>query len=119
MTHLDTIRSILIVASSSTRREVLQLCFSSRGFDVDTVSCGPKAIEKFELGSFDLVLSDLMSRDCGGNSLAEHLKENGGVTPMIAITSVKSYAHSQHERVFQKPFRMEALFRSIQTLASA
>ncbi len=119
MTRLDSIRSILIVTSSSAQREVLQLCFSSRGFDVDTVADGSEAIKKFELGSFDLVLSDLQRRDCGGNWLAEHLHENGRDTPMIAIASVESHAHPQHEMVFQKPFRMEALFKAIQALDSA
>ncbi len=118
MTHLDSIRSILIVASSSASRKLLQLCFSSRGFDVDTVADGTEAIKKFELGSFDLVLNDLHSRNCGGNWLAEHLHEKGRVTPMIAITSIESHAHPQHKIVFQKPFRMESLVQAIQTLAS-
>lgn len=119
MTHFDSIRSILIVTSNANRSELLQLCFSSNGFAVDTVANGAEAIEKFEGGSYDLVLNDLISRDCGGNWLAEHLHDNGIDTPIIAITSEKSHAHPQHEMVLQKPFRMGSLVRAIQALVPA
>ncbi len=119
MTNIDKIRSILIVAGSSTRRELLQICVSSRGFYVDVVADGSEAIEKFELGSFDLVLSDLQNRHCGGNRLAEYIHENNEITPMIAIASVESHAHPQHEMVLHNPLRMEALIRAIRVLATA
>jgi DNA-binding response OmpR family regulator len=66
---------ILVVDDVSEMAEILQRRLTARGYNVDTVNSGAKAIAALPRGGYDLVLLDVMMPDMSGLELLKRVRE--------------------------------------------
>ncbi len=59
---------------------------ATRGFKVDTVDSGKKAIAKVEQNHFDLIITDLMMEGMDGIQVLKHVKDLDPGLPVIILT---------------------------------
>lgn len=73
----------------------------TRGYRVLACTGGQEALERFQKGGVDLVLTDLVMPDVDGSRLIEAIKAISPETPAILLSGkVKLYAHDSRADVF-------------------
>jgi CheY-like chemotaxis protein len=87
----DTALRILIVEDDHTNRALLQMALKRKQYLTETANNGLQAVEKWEQGSFDLIIMDVQMPVLDGIAAAEAIrekeKERGGHTPILAMTA--------------------------------
>jgi DNA-binding NtrC family response regulator len=81
---------LLIVDDESEIRRVLEDYFSSLGYRVAVAENGRDGLEKFGLGNFDCVLSDLMMPTMNGMEFLRALREKDKETAFFLMTGYPS-----------------------------
>jgi PAS domain S-box-containing protein len=82
---------ILIVEDDHTNRALLQMALKRKQYLTETANNGLQALEKWEQGSFDLIIMDVQMPVLDGIAAAEAIrekeKERGGHIPILAMTA--------------------------------
>ena len=82
---------ILIVEDEPTNRALLQIALKHKHCLVETASNGLLAVEKWEQGSYDLIIMDVQMPVMDGiaatQAIREKEQERGGRTPILAMTA--------------------------------
>ncbi len=103
---------VLIVDDDESIRSLLHLYFEQEGYDVETVESGELALERFEIGRFQLVMLDYYMPGINGLEVASAMHEQD---PSVTIVLITGMAHTLAQvdlaptgitRVFSKPFDM-------------
>jgi len=82
---------ILIVDDEASMREFLSIALGRMGYDTVTASSAEEAIERFEEGNWDIVLTDIRMPDgMDGVQLLETIKERSPDTQVILMTAYAS-----------------------------
>ena len=82
---------ILVVDDEASMREFLTIALGRMGHDVTTVDSSEEALEEFDRGTYDLVLSDIrMPGGLNGVELLEKLKETDPAIQVILMTAYAS-----------------------------
>ena len=68
-------------------RIMTQRILEKRGAQVTAVEDGQKALNAYDPNEFDLVLTDLMMPNLDGLGLVKAVREQGGTTPIVAVTA--------------------------------
>lgn len=76
----------LVVDDEVMVRSVIREYLTSEGHSVETAGSGAEALEKFEIGKFDVVLTDWAMPGMTGDRLAIRLKELSSSLPIIMLT---------------------------------
>lgn len=87
---LDLNMSILVVDDSSTMRRIVTNTLRELGLrHITTAEDGDEALEIFNRGTFDLVLSDHKMPNMSGEEFLEHVRsgDNNSDVPFIMITA--------------------------------
>ena len=85
-------KTILCVDDNEQALSVRKFMLETRGYRVLTALTGELALETFNNGVVDLVLSDLIMPQMDGNELVRRMKNMQPEVPMILLSgSVKSY----------------------------
>ncbi len=79
--------SILIVDDEFNLRKVLAATLRREGYDVIQASDGEQAIELFDRGGIDIVVSDLVMPKVGGFEVLQHVLDKAPEVPVILITA--------------------------------
>jgi signal transduction histidine kinase len=121
---------ILIVEDHEASRMFLGIILENAGFTYDLAEDGIKAIEKFETGSYDLILMDENMPKMGGIEASRKIRKiehdrDLSHTPIISLTA--NALQEDRERSLQagfddhmaKPVEPEILLRTISTLIKA
>jgi DNA-binding NtrC family response regulator len=82
--------NILIVDDDSSIRKVLAAILEEKGYNVETVENGRKAIEKTKTKFYNLALIDIRLPDMEGTALLTEIKENLPKMVKIMITGYPS-----------------------------
>lgn len=77
---------ILIVDDDVSIAEILEFNLKSEGYEVETAVSAEEALEK-DLNNFDLILLDVMMGGMSGFKMAEKIREEGVLTPIIFLTA--------------------------------
>ncbi len=77
---------ILIVDDDVSIAEILEFNLKSEGYEVETAVSAEEALEK-DLNIFDLILLDVMMGGMSGFKMAEKIREEGVLTPIIFLTA--------------------------------
>ena len=80
-------KEILIVDDEPDIREILQFNLESEGFGVETVASAEQALSLLEKDSYHLILLDVMMGGMSGFRMAEKLRKEGNLTPIIFLTA--------------------------------
>ncbi len=103
---------VLIIDDDESIRSLLNLYFEQEGYEVETVATGEHAIERFEVGRFQLVMLDYYMPGMNGLEVASviHIRD-----PEVTIALITGMAHTLANvdleptgitKVFSKPFDM-------------
>jgi CheY-like chemotaxis protein len=82
---------------------------------------GGKALDLFETGKFDLVITDFQMPSMTGNELAEKIKTLSPAQPILLVTAYGEKLANQHlavDATLAKPFTFEQLRNAISKLLS-
>jgi DNA-binding NtrC family response regulator len=117
-------RRILVIDDEADIRESLELLLSGENYAVDLAENAATGLQKFESGTYDLVLLDLMMPDRSGMDVLADIRERDRETPVflltaygsveIAVRALKSGANDY----FAKPWDNEKLLIEIDRMIS-
>jgi two-component system, OmpR family, response regulator CpxR len=83
---------ILCVDDNDQALSVRKFVLETRGYRVLTATSAEKAIELYDQGRVDLVISDLVMPRCNGNDLIMQLKEIAPWVPAVLVSgSIKQF----------------------------
>ncbi len=117
-------RRILVIDDEADIRESLELLLTGEGYTVEMAENATAGFQKFESGSYDLVLLDLMMPDRSGMDVLADIRERDKETPVfmltaygsveVAVRALKSGANDY----FAKPWDNEKLLIEIERMIS-
>ena len=114
--------SILIVDDNPEVAGVLCLTLRRMGHKVTETSSGEAAINTFEIGKFDMVITDLGMPDMSGHEVAKIVKEIKPGTPVLVISGWGGQLNladmPEVDGVIAKPFSKDVLSKKIADLLS-
>ncbi|MEX0806612.1 MAG: sigma-54 dependent transcriptional regulator [Candidatus Binatia bacterium] len=111
---------ILVVEDDREMSRFLTQLLSEEGYEVEVVNDGPSALEAYQGGSFDLIISDLMMPRMKGTELVRRLKATHPDALVLLITAfgtIESAVEAIHAGAFHyltKPFRTDELLIHVQ-----
>ncbi|MHB9028273.1 MAG: sigma-54-dependent transcriptional regulator, partial [Candidatus Latescibacterota bacterium] len=79
-------KRILVVDDEQSMRDTLQIMLVKEGFDVDMAGNGREALEKFEHGEYDLIVTDIKMPELDGIGMMESFRGRED-TPVIIMTA--------------------------------
>jgi CheY-like chemotaxis protein len=99
--HMRPKKTILCVDDNEQALSVRKFMLETRGYRVLTALNGQQALDLFQQGSVDLVLSDLIMPQMDGNELIHQMKALHPDVPMILMSgSIKAYERASHADAF-------------------
>ena len=110
---MKRIGRVMVVDDEENIREVLSNYLDSLGYEVITAGDGEDAIEKFETGAFDLIISDLLMPTIDGLELLKKVREKDRDVIFLMITgypSIETAVEAIKKGAYDyitKPFHME------------
>jgi signal transduction histidine kinase len=110
---------ILVVEDEPLVREVIEVYLREDNHVIVTASNGREGLEKYEGGSFDLVLTDRAMPEVNGDVLAREIKKINPQQPIILLTGFGDLMSGAGEKpegvdmVVSKPFTLNSLREAI------
>jgi len=117
-------RRILVVDDEPFVCDAVKMMLAFDGHQVDTASSGKEALELFDKGKYDLVITDYAMPVMKGDELALALKTRTPGQPVVMITAyAEMLKASNHplggvDAIISKPFLLENLREAIKKSAS-
>ena len=94
-------RTILCVDDNEQALSIRKVMLETRGYRVLTSTTGRSALELFEAGGVDLILTDLVMPDMDGIELVERIKTVSPQTPAVLFSGkIKVYERDTRADVF-------------------
>ncbi len=94
-------RTILCVDDNEQALSIRKVMLETRGYRVLTSTTARQALELFEHGSVDLVLTDLVMPDMDGTVLVDKIKDLSPHTPTVLFSGkIKVYERDTRADVF-------------------
>ncbi|MBV9765335.1 MAG: sigma-54-dependent Fis family transcriptional regulator, partial [Acidobacteriaceae bacterium] len=112
-------RRILVIDDEADIRESLELLLTGENYSVDVAENATAGLRKFDSGSYDLVLLDLMMPDRSGMDVLADIRERDPETPVFMLTAYGSVEvavralKSGAKDYFAKPWDNEKLLIEI------
>ena len=112
-------RRILVVDDEPFVCDAVKMMLNFDGHVVETASNGKEALELFEKGKFDLVITDFAMPTMKGDALALAIKEVSPKQPVVMITAYAEMLQSSGnplkgvDYIISKPFLLENLREAI------
>lgn len=114
----DTLR-ILVVEDEPLVREVLSVYLAEDHHQIEVAENGREGLEKFKVGTFDLVMTDRAMPEMNGDALAEEIKKLNPKMPVLLLTGFGDLMTGAGEQplgvdlVVSKPFTLTTLRSAI------
>lgn len=89
-------------------------------YSVETAENGRKGIDKFDAGSYDLVITDICMPETDGNGVVNHIRHSPrNRTPVIGMSGTPwNMTNHLFDRVLPKPFQLDHLMKTAKSLTS-
>lgn len=106
---------ILVVEDEPLVREVIGVYLSEDNHEITTACNGREGLEKFQVGEFDLVMTDRAMPEMNGDQLASEIKKIKPGQPLILLTGFGDLMTGAGEQpngvdlVVSKPFTLNTL----------
>ena len=114
-------KRILVVDDEEPVRMCLRMMLELEGHQVTEASDGAEALNLFNIGEFDLVMTDLQMPVMEGNKLAVNLKLLAPSLPILMVTAsgrARREAENPVDALLNKPFTMAELRCALSKLLS-
>jgi CheY-like chemotaxis protein len=107
--------TILVIDDEKGILQLIQQALTTLGHSVETATDGREGIQKFDDGSFDVVITDIRMPGIDGNGVLEHIRRSAKQSvPVIAISGTPWLMENSHfDLVLPKPFALQDLARTI------
>src|ERR1051325_11597700 len=108
-------RRILVVDDEPFVCDAVKMMLTFDGHIVETAANGKEALDLFEIGKFDLVITDFAMPTMKGDELAAAIKERAPEQPVVMITAYAEMLQSSGnplkgvDWIISKPFLLETL----------
>ena len=118
-------RRILVVDDEPFVCDAVKMMLAFDGHIVETASNGKEALALFDIGKFDLVITDFAMPSMKGDELAAAIKARSPGQPVVMITAYAEMLQSSGnplpgvDFVLSKPFLLENLREAIAKVAPA
>ncbi len=110
-------KKILYAEDEYTNRRLIELLLHKRGVQCDLAEDGWQAFEMFKQNEYSLVLLDQFMPGLLGSEVAQKIREEGSMVPLIAITSDDSQIplleKAGFDKVFIKPLKGDDYLKTI------
>jgi two-component system response regulator CpxR len=107
-------KTILCVDDNEQLLSIRKVMLETRGYRVLSAATAAEALEKFQAGGIDLVLSDLIMPDCDGRQLVRQIKDLSPSTPAILFSG--KIAVFNHDDMPADVFLPKGMFAPIELL---
>jgi CheY-like chemotaxis protein len=110
---------ILVIDDEEFILDTVREALTMNGYEVEVAADGQEGIQKFDDGSFDLVITDMQMPGLDGNNVVEHIRNSDRqFTPVIGFSGTPWLLQkSDFDIVFVKPFSLQDLVDAIQHLS--
>jgi CheY-like chemotaxis protein len=114
---------ILVIDDESLVRDALRMMLAYDGHVVQTAENGREALALFEIGKFDVVITDFAMPFMSGDELAVAIKARDAHQPVVMITAYAEllgppdHLPAGIDYIIGKPFLVEDLRLAIATVA--
>ena len=111
--------SVLVIDDEQLVSSMVKAVLVRSGFNVETAQDGEEGIQKFDNGSFDLVITDIVMPGIDGNRVARYIRNSTrNDTPIIGMSGTPWVPTTQaFDKVLSKPFHISTLIDSVNQLA--
>ena len=111
---------ILVIDDQEYILDTVREALTMNGYEVEVAADGQEGIQKFDDGSFDLVITDMQMPGLDGNNVVEHIRNSDRhLTPIIGFSGTPwLLKKSDFDIVFAKPFPLKDLINAIQDLST-
>ncbi|MCP4747860.1 MAG: response regulator [Desulfobacteraceae bacterium] len=113
--------NVLVIDDEQMILGMLEHVLSKVNFNVETADNALGGIEKFEKGSFDLVITDILMPGNDGYSVVHHIRKSvRQSTPVIGVSGTPHLLHeSEFDEILFKPFAIRKLIQKARVLTSS
>jgi len=120
---METGKNILVVDDNKFLRIAVSKMLSGLGYEVLSADSGENGLSIFLKNKIDVVLSDYEMPEMDGVAFACSIKKNSPRTPVVIMTgggkeTVFSRNSTAVDEVISKPFTLEGINKTIQSLLS-
>lgn len=113
--------TVLVIDDEKFVLDIVKIALTKFGYDVQTAADGRQGIEKFDQGSFDVVITDIRMPGIDGKGVANHIRSSRrGWTPIIAISATPWLIEGKHDdfdSILSKPFTLKTLVETVNDLS--
>lgn len=113
---------ILVVEDDKSLNKTVEIYLRTSGYEVVQCYDGVQALKQLEENNFDLVLTDIMMPNLDGFSLAEEIRQNNKLLPIIFMTAKDDKMSKQLgfkleiDDYITKPFDLEELVMRVRAV---
>jgi CheY-like chemotaxis protein len=113
--------TILVIDDEKGILRVIQEALTRYGHQVETALDGVEGIQKFDVGSYDMVITDLRMPGLDGKGVFEHIRAScNNAIPIIGMSGTPWQVQDlDFDAVFTKPFPLWDLVASVEKLTTA
>ena len=113
--------TILVIDDEKGILRVIQEALTRYGHRVETALDGVEGIQKFDDGSYDMVITDLRMPGLDGKGVFEHIRASrNNAIPIIGMSGTPWQVQDlDFDAVFTKPFPLLDLVESVEKLTTA
>ena len=114
------IEKVLVIDEDVAVRDFLSETLHNKGFEVETISSGAKALKLLNDSSFDLIITDMRPGEVSGIDILRKVKENHPNTIVIIVTAFGTIENSVEAMrlgaftYILKPFSADAIIATIE-----
>ncbi len=111
---------VLVIDDEKLILNLLKQALQRLDYSVVTAADGRNGIDKFDSGTFDLVITDICMPDTDGNHVVNHIRRSQrGHVPVIGMSGTPWKLTSPlFDRVLPKPFQLDRLTATARSLTS-
>lgn len=111
---------ILVIEDEAMVQRMIKEVLVRFGFNVDVANNGSEGISKFDTGSYDLVITDILMPGIDGNRIATHIRGSAkGSTPIIGMSGTPwLLERGNFDKILPKPFHIKTLMKNINELTA-
>jgi len=113
--------TVLVIDDEKFVLDIVKIALMKFGHDVQTAVNGRQGIEKFDKGSYDVVITDIRMPGVDGRGVADHIRRSQRQsTPIIAISATPWLIESKlndFDSILPKPFTLQTLVDTVNDLA--
>jgi CheY-like chemotaxis protein len=118
-------RNILVVDDEPYVCDAVRMMLAFDGHKVETAGSGKDALEKFDKGKYDVVITDYAMPAMKGDELAMSIKSRAPHQPVVLITAYAEMLKASDnplsgiDFIISKPFLLESLREAIEKVTAA